>query len=419
MRPLFVFLLLSTAAWTWQEPQAKPQPDLRGQIRQRMAANLAGLPNYTCLETIDRTLRRQSAKKILFRDRVHMEVAFIGASEMFSWPGAASFQADLLEKLPEMGASGAGGFGGWTRGLFGPSAPSLAGGGECVVEGRRGLRYNFSVPVESSKYAVTLGGGAALLPYTGYLCVDPEALDVMLLEVHAQQTPPPVATMSETIHYGRTRIGAADFLLPLDHELTVTDLEGKENRSLTRFTACREYTAESSIAFDTEHRAAAASQTKAEELHLPDGVQLELLLDAPINSEVSAVGDPIAARLDRAINSSGVSIPKGATASGRIVGLEQYFEPENYFIVSLEFTSLTFGGKRAQFHAKLVGPRIHEDRRMDIKGGDIERSTSGGLDIVDSAPGAGVFRVRAGKLRLGRGLQMTWKTTSTAETPRR
>jgi hypothetical protein len=42
-----------------------------------------------------------------------------------------------------------------------------------------------------------------------------------------------------------------------------------------------------------------------------------------------------------------------------------------------------------------------------------------GLDILDSAPATGVFRVLAGKLRLSRGLQMTWKTISTAETPRR
>ncbi len=419
MRPAFIFLVLSTAAWAWQEPPAKPQPGLSGQIRQRMAANLAGLPNYTCLETIDRTLRRQPGKKLLFRDRIRMEVAFIEASEMFSWPGAASFEADLLEKLPETGASGAGSFGGWTRSLFGPAAPSLAGGGECMVEGRRGLRYNFSVPVESSKYAVTSGAGAAILPYTGSLCVDPGALDIMLLEVQARQTPPPLATMSETIHYGRARIGEADFLLPLDHELTVTDVEGKENRSFTRFTACRGYTAESSIAFDTEHRAAAVPRTKVEELHLPDGVQLDLLLETPINSEESAVGDPITARPDRAIRASGVSIPTGATVSGRILGLEQYFEPEDYFIVSLEFTSLTFGDKRAQFHARLVGPRPQDDRRLTINGVNMDHPIPSGLDILDSAPGAGVFRVLAGKLRLSRGLPMTWKTTSTAETPRR
>lgn len=412
MRSVFVFLVLSIPVWAWQEPQANPQLALSSQIRQRMAANLASLPNYTCLESIDRTVRRQSAKKLLFRDRIHIEVAFIEANEMFSWPGAADFEPDIFQKLPEVGASGAGGFGGWTRSLFGPSGPSLVSAGECMVEGRRGLRYNFSVPLLSSNYAITFQGRETVLPYTGYLCVEPDALEIMLLEVHAEQTPQPVAAMSETIHYRRTRIGTADFLLPQDHELNVTDLEGTENRNLTRFTACRGYTAESSIAFDTEHAAAPVTQTKTEELHLPAGITLELNLDTPIAYEESAVGDPIAAKLSRSVEFSGVSIPKGAAVSGRILGLEQYFEPEDYFLVSLEFTSLTFGGKRALFRAKLVGPRLHQDRRLDVTGTNMEPSDPSGLDIEDSAPGAGVFRVRGGKLRLSRGLRTIWKTQS-------
>jgi len=410
VRSVLIFVAISSTAWGWQEPQADLQLALSGQIRQRMAANLAGLPNYTCLETIDRAVRRQSGKKLLFRDRIHMEVAFIEAREMFSWPGAGDFEADLLEKVPQIGARGAGGFGGWTRSLFGSSAPGLTGGGECMVEGRRGLRYNFSVPVAASKYAVLSGGRAAVMPYKGYLCVDADALQIMELAVQAEELPPPVAAMSETIHYGRTRIGASEFLLPTDHELTVTDLEGKENRSLTHFTACREFTAESSIAFDTEHRAAAVPETKVGELRLPDGVQLDLELETPIRSEDSAVGDPIAARLNRAIHLSGVAIPKGATVSGRIAGLEQYFEPEDYFIVGLEFTSLIIGDKRAQFRAELVGPLPHEDGRVDLTGVNREPTTSSGLDIVDAA--SGEFRVRGGRLRLTRGQRMVWKTWS-------
>lgn len=420
MRPAFFFLILSTPAWAWQAPQANPQLALSSEIRQRMAANLATLPNYTCLETIDRTVRRKAAKKLLFRDRIHIEVAFIEGGEMFSWPGAASFEPDLRQKLPEAGASGAGAFGGWTRNLFGPSGPSFVRAGECMVEGRRGVGYNFSVPVLSSNYAFEFGSHKAILPYSGSVCVDPDAFEIMLLEIRAEQTPPPVAAMSETIHYARTRIGAADFLLPQDHELTVTDLEGKENRNLTRFTACREYTTESSISFDTERTAPTVPRAKVEELHVPAGISLDLKLETPIAFEESAVGDPIAARLNRAVNSPGVSIPKGATVSGRIRGLEQYFEPENYFIVSLEFSSLTFGGKRALFRAELVGPRLREDRRLELRGMPTESGISApaslsapaGLDIEDSSPGTGAFRVREGRLRLSRGLRMIWKTQS-------
>ena len=423
MRPAFVFLVLSIPVWAWQEPQVA----LSSQVRQRMAANLASLPNYTCLETIERTVRRQATKKLLFRDRIHVEVAFLDANETFSWPGAASFDPDLLQKIPQVGASGAGGFGGWTRSLFGPSAPNFADAGECVVDSRRGSRYNFSVPASSSTYSVKAGSGDAMLPYMGSLCVDPDALEIMQLEIRAGQVPPPVAAIAETIHYGRTRIGGADFLLPQDHELSVTDVEGNENRNFTRFTACREFTSESTIAFDTEHAAAPVPQTKTEELQIPGGISLDLQLETPIAFEESAVGDPIAARLTRAVKSSGVSIPKGALVSGRILGLGQYLEPERYFVVSLEFSSLTFGGTRGMFRARLVGPRLQAEKRLDASGMAIESdmstpvsgiSTPGssasarsGLDIVDdSASGSGSFRVRGGNLRLRRGLRMVWET---------
>jgi len=386
-----------------------------------MAANLASLPNYTCLESIERTVRRPASKKLLFHDRIHIEVAFIEAKEVFSWPGAASFESDLLQKIPEAGVSGAGGFGGWTRALFGESDPGFSRAGECMAVDRRGLQFNFAVPIASSSYAVEVGGGKAILPYAGSVCVDPGTLDIMLLEVHAEQIPAPLAAMSETIHYGRSRIGGADFLLPQDHDVTVTDLEGKENRSLTRFTGCQAYTSQSSITFDTARtEAPVPPPAKVEERRIPAGVSLDLKLETPITFDESAVGDPITARLDRATNSSGGSIPKGAKVSGRILGLEQYFEPEKSFLVILEFSSLTFGDKRALFRAELTGPRLREDRHLETDGtatltgmsAPATPSTPSGLDIEDSAPGTGAFRVHEGRLHLGRGLRMIWKTQS-------
>ncbi|HMA00229.1 MAG TPA: hypothetical protein VKP66_19980, partial [Steroidobacteraceae bacterium] len=305
MRPAFLFLVLSIPAWAWQERQSNPQLALIRQVRQRMAENLTALPNYTCLETTDRSVRNQVKQKLLFRDKIHLEVAFIEASEMFCWPGSAHFESDLLQQLPQAGASGIGGFGGWTRALFGPSAPNFTYAGECQFEGRHGARYTFRVPLRSSTYVVKFGGGEAVSPYTGSLCLDPEALDIIQLEIRTTLTPPPVAAISEVIQYGRSRIGAVDFLLPQVDQLTVTDLEGSENRNVTRFTACHEYTSESSVNFDPERTAAPGPQTPAEELQIPGGVSMALRLDTPITFEESAVGDAITARLNRAVKASG------------------------------------------------------------------------------------------------------------------
>src|SRR5579884_3469035 len=77
--------------------------------RQRMAANVAGLPNFTCTETTARTVRRASTQRLLFRDTIHLEVAFISGTEMFSWPGSGSFEPGFLQNLPHSGVSGTGG----------------------------------------------------------------------------------------------------------------------------------------------------------------------------------------------------------------------------------------------------------------------------------------------------------------------
>ncbi len=419
--PRACLLLVAVIRSAWPAPQENPELALINGARQRMAANLASLPNYTCLEVIDRSVRRVAKQKLLFRDRIHLEVAFIEANEMFSWPGSGSFESGLLEQIPQVGASGAGGFGGWTRTLFGPSAPDFTYAGECMVDKRRGSKYTFRVPVQSSTYEVRSERGVAMSPYSGSVCIDPGSLDIMLLEITTGQTPPPVASISESIHYGRARIGSADFLLPRDHELVVTDLEGNENRNLTSFTSCREYASQSSISFDMEHPAATGQQVKAEELQIPPGVSMDLKLETPITFEESAVGDPITARLDRAIKAPGLSIPKDAIVSGRIRGLEQYFEPQKCFLVSLEFSSLTFGGTRGLFRARLVGPRLQVEKHLDSSGmaAEADISTPGslhsepsGFDIDDSSPRFGVFRVRGGSLRLSRGLRMIWQTQS-------
>ncbi len=416
---MFLLLFLNIAAWAWQVPQPSSELGPIDGVQRRMAGNLASLPNYTCLETIDRSVRRQVKKKLLFHDRIRLEVAFIEANEIFSWPGSANFEPDILQQIPKAGASGVGGFGGWVRTLFGASGPTLSRAGECLVADRHGFRYDFRVPLQSSNYAVQVEGREVMLPYTGSLCADPGSSEIMLLEIHAGHTEPPVRGISEKIHYGRMHIGTSDFLLPQDHELTVTDVEGNENRSLTTFTACREYTSQSSITFDSERTAAPVPQTKDNEFEIPGGISLELKLETPITFEGFAVGDPITARLDRAISAAGVSIPKGAMVSGRIRGLEQYFDPSKYFTVSLEFSSLTFGGKRGRFSARLVGPRRYVKKRLDSSGMAMESNASMpdsasaepiGFDLDDSGPECGTFRVQGSSLHLGSGLELILKT---------
>ena len=239
----------------------------------------------------------------------------------------------------------------------------------------------------------------------------------MTLETRAEEIRLPLAASNENIRYARTPVGSGDFLLPQYDELTITDLEGKENRTVTRFTACRQYTSHSSVSFDTESDAAPAPrgkpapQEKTKQIELPAGIALDLKLETPIRFGESAVGDPLTARLNRPIHAGAISVPKGATVSGRIRALEQYYEPRKLFVVSLEFSSLTFDGGRAVFRARLIGPRLEEQTYLgDTLGTGPARSETRGLDIDGSSQRFGVFRVPGASLYLERGTRLIWET---------
>ena len=411
---LCLALVLSESAG--QEPPANLEQELVQKVRQRMADNVKLLPDYTCLETIERSVRTAGKEKPLVRDRIHLEVAYVGGSEMFAWPGSEHFDAALFEELPQQaGAIATGGFAGWIGSLFGSSAPAFTFAGACKVDGTSGSRFAFRVPLSSSAHMFIMGDRGINSAYAGSICVDPAALDIMTLEIQDEEIQALVAASAEAIRFGRTRVGSGDFLLPQYDELTVTDSAGKEFRNVTRYTACRQYTAESTISFDPEHETAPAPEKKAEEGELPGGITLDLNLETPITFEKSAVGDPIMARLNRPVHAPGASVPKGATISGRIRGLEQYYEPMNGFVVSLEFSSATFEGKRTMFQARLVGPRYEEHVLPGSfpHGGlpeDEPRIETTGFNIDKSAPRFGVFRVPGNSLHLGRGLRMIWET---------
>ena len=413
---LVLCLVLVLPALAGQDPRPNLERELVQRVRQRMADNIKLLPDYTCVETIERSVSTAGKGKPLIRDRIHLEVAYVAGNEMFAWPGSQHFDADLFEELPpQAGAIATGGFGGWIGSLFGTSAPAFAFAGACMVEGRSGSRYTFRVPLSSSAHMFRVGDREINSAYAGSICVDPDSLDIMTLEIQDEEIPAPVAASSEAIRYGRTRVGTGDFLLPQHDTLTVTDLEGNEFRNVTRYTACRQYSSHSTISFNSEHEAAPTPEEKTEVRELPGGISLDLSLETPITFEASAVGDPITARLNRSIHVSGATIPKGATVSGRIRGLEQYYEPNKCFVVSLEFSSVVSEGKRTMFQARLVGPRFEEHALPGSfpHGGlpeDEPRIETTGFDIDKSAPRFGVFRVPGNSLHLGRGLRMFWET---------
>ncbi len=411
----FLPLLLSAG----EDPQPTPETELLGRIQQRMGANIEGLPGHICLATVERSIRQPSRKKLLVQDRIRLDVKFAGFDEAFSWPGAGKFEPGQSIAVAPGGAGAIGGWSGWSRRVFRSSVPGFTHAGDCTVGGRRGIRYDFQVPWNSSAYTVALGGRQVVVPYAGTICADPSSLDVMRLEVRAEVGKLPLAAVSETIDYARVRIGAADFLVPQTHELVMTDLDGNEGRNKTTLSACREDKGGSSVSGGTQNPAAGRAET-GEERRLPAKMSLEMKLETQIMFEQSAVGDPVTARLSRGVRAAGISLPKGAVVSGRIRRLEERYQPEKHYMVGLEFTRVDFGDAHASFRARLVGPGLRYNRRPDSVD---QRSLYNppapiidvtGLEIDDSDPASsfGVFRARTPKLNLFPGMRMIWETQS-------
>lgn len=92
------------------QQQPSPAKALLLKIQEKVMENLARLPNYTCIETIERSNRRKHAAKFVAVDTIRLEVAYVEGKELFGWPGAAKIDEPEINKLVGRGAIGNGDF---------------------------------------------------------------------------------------------------------------------------------------------------------------------------------------------------------------------------------------------------------------------------------------------------------------------
>lgn len=90
-------LLVSASCFLASLQPAPPPKELPreviqlAQIRRNLERFAATLPDFICLETIERHVRRAGKKTFERLDTLRLEVGMIGNKEVFSWPGAESF----------------------------------------------------------------------------------------------------------------------------------------------------------------------------------------------------------------------------------------------------------------------------------------------------------------------------------------
>jgi hypothetical protein len=393
-------------AMMWVLPLLRAQeplpPDLAAlaQIRARMLYNLAHQPNYTCIETIERSSRTKSTKKYRISDTLRLEVALVDGKEMFGWPGSKKFEDSDVTKMVTTGTIGTGDFGTHARALFSGHSATFHYLGTVEFQGKPAIRFDYHVPQMLSGYSVRMGEAGAIVGYHGSFYANPQTFDMLRIEVVAEEIPVELmlSRTQDKIDYAMTRIGDGDFLLPSQSELSMFDLIGNESHNNMKFTSCRQFSGESTITFADPAEDKSAEPVPIREFDVPGGLEVSFELTEKIDLRHSAIGDPVHTRVQRDVKLNGtVILPKGAIATGRITRTDKF---ETYVVIGMEFPEVSGPGILGRMKGTL-------DHTVGI---DPVRGRYSVRGRAPRQPGEGVFVVNPAQLQISKGCIMVWRT---------
>lgn len=233
-------------------PGQRPGDDRLAGFKDKVRLVMTGVPNYTCLETIDRAKRTPPLRDFIPIDKTRLEVSVVGGKEMFARPGARSFDDKDVTSLVTDGLIGSGMFAGLARTLFVKDKGTLRYKGKETLNGHASVRYSFRLTRQESGFNVEVNKRVEPLGFKGSFWFDPATLDLLRLEANLDALPVELNVEEASIRtsYARTHIGNSDALLPTGSELTVTYLSGATYRDAIEFYGCHEYGSESKINFD-------------------------------------------------------------------------------------------------------------------------------------------------------------------------
>src|SRR5215467_2596465 len=109
----------------------------------------------------------------------------------------------------------------------------------------------------------------------------------------------PICRARTSIDYRYMLIGTEEFLIPRQSELETLSADAGETSSVTTFSGCRQYAAESKLRFDGQESLNEVKVAPHPPAPLPPGVSLTLALLAPIDTSIAAAGDPVSAKVSK------------------------------------------------------------------------------------------------------------------------
>jgi VWFA-related protein len=394
-------------------------------FKRKIRQVLTQIPNYTCLETVQRSVQKPRASAFSPIDIVLLEVSTVGDKELLAWPGARRFEEGNVSSFASGGMIGSGVFASHARNVFLLETTTMQYHGDEEGSGRMLARFDFRVPEAWSGYQIQANGASAKVGTAGSFWIDPASLELVRMEVRAGDIPAAIGIeRTETdIDYAPVRIGDSDILLPQAAKILVALPSGEVRRNDIQFSHCHEYFTESTIRFDMPDTTAARPAQQRQTVDLPAGLTVSIEMDTAVDSATAHIGDILRGHVTSDVRRKGKTIvPKGAIATGRVRGIERLRAPKSAVDLTIEIAELEWENSRAQFYGELLPSASSRDRENaslslpSINGGvpDAVAVAHAG-DAAETVhapqiPGTGVLHLTGKQLRIAAGFRMDWRT---------
>ena len=381
MHPRCAIIICAVAISVTIDGQNQLDPtDVLSQARDHLLERTERLPNYTCVQTVDRKylrpanpefpapscdvisgLKKRDRYKVVTEgtDRMRLDVKVSEGREIASWVGANRFSTRDIIELIGGGPFGTGPLGTYIGDIFKDGGASF----DFMGEVNGAFEYRFQVPAASSHNLIKITGGWTQTAYSGTFLIDPSSYDLKRLEVQTSELPPESEACDAftTVDYQRVLIGAREFLAPARSSLLFTMRNGNETENVTTYTSCREYSAESTVRFDdVREDAAQAAPPAAIPVLIPAGLTVVLALAGPIDSDTAAVGDPVVLVVKSPVRngkSKQVVIPAGAKVHARLIRMDHWLGSSGHFDFSFLLESIELNGATSPFYATRDRPQ--------------------------------------------------------------
>lgn len=240
------------AAVTSTGADLAPEVLLLSQLKATARQGLSQLSAYACSETVGRYTRRSSSQRFLRIDGFEVQVAQIGARELFARPGDKEFQDKPLNEMVNSGMVATGLFFVMANAVFLNPATVFVYHGTEKRLGHKAVRYDFRIAQMFSPYQIRSNGAVAVIGMQGSFWADPKTLEILELEVRGTDIPPQLHMRSAVtnITYNSTKLSVdRKYLIPATSVITSVADNGIEDQNRTDFHNCRKYSGEATITF--------------------------------------------------------------------------------------------------------------------------------------------------------------------------